>query len=247
MELHALVESSPFGVVVFDDDGVPVQWNDHAVQLFGIADDVPAWFASLRADATLSVALQASDSTVDIGPRRVTVVSRVAAANAHRIAIARELGSETHEESVALLVAAMAPHTSPRVAITPRRGRVLIVDDNLLILRFATRLLQRDHDVSALGDPREALRTIAKGARYDAIVCDVVMPQKTGMDLFAELTVLAPDQAARIVFMTGLDTEAVRTFLAEVPNPRLEKPFPAAQLRDLVNQRIAADDDPDES
>ena len=49
----------------------------------------------------------------------------------------------------------------------------------------------------------EALALVLEGKRFDLILCDLMMPVMTGMDLHAELLIVAPDQAARMVFMTG--------------------------------------------
>jgi hypothetical protein len=61
----------------------------------------------------------------------------------------------------------------------------------------------------------------------------------TGMDLYQELRVFAPEQAERIVFMTGgAFTTRARRFLEEVDNPRLEKPFQANTLLGLVDELL---------
>jgi FixJ family two-component response regulator len=62
-----------------------------------------------------------------------------------------------------------------------------------------------------------------------------MMPEITGMDLHAALAKMAPDQADRIVFMTGgAFTTRAREFLGEVRNARLEKPFDVNTLRALI-------------
>ena len=45
--------------------------------------------------------------------------------------------------------------------------------------------------------------TIARGERFDAILCDLMMPGMTGMDLHEALSRLAPEQASRVVVLTG--------------------------------------------
>ena len=66
-----------------------------------------------------------------------------------------------------------------------------------------------------------------------------MMPEMTGMDLHCALALAAPDQAERMVLVTGgAFTEAARAFLARVPNDRLEKPFIASEL-DAVARRLA--------
>jgi CheY-like chemotaxis protein len=125
------------------------------------------------------------------------------------------------------------------VGADSRRGRILIVDDEAPIVSIMQRCLADAHDVTALTSAREAARRIAAGARYDLILCDVMMPVTTGMDLHAELLHSAPDQAARMVFMTGGACSAyAREFLDRVANPRLDKPFDLEDLVRLVDERI---------
>jgi PAS domain S-box-containing protein len=120
------------------------------------------------------------------------------------------------------------------------RGRVLVVDDQLAMgvtLRLA---LADEHDVIALTDGAAALERLRAGERFDLILCDLMMPDLTGMDLFTELSAIAPDQASRVVFMTGgASTPRARAFLAMVPNRVLDKPFDVAVLSDLVRERMS--------
>ena len=89
---------------------------------------------------------------------------------------------------------------------------------------------------STAGDARER---ILSGEQYDVILCDLMMPQMTGMDLHGELLRLAPEQASRMVFLTGgAFTPDARAFLDGVPNQRIEKPFDTQHLRAIVNDRV---------
>jgi hypothetical protein len=61
------------------------------------------------------------------------------------------------------------------------------------------------------------------------------MPEMTGMDLHRELLLLAPDQAQRMIFLTGgAFTESGREFLDRVPNPRVEKPFEVPKIFAII-------------
>jgi signal transduction histidine kinase/CheY-like chemotaxis protein len=116
-----------------------------------------------------------------------------------------------------------------------RRGRVLVVDDEPLILRTIKRILV-DHDVTTYDSAAAALDALRGGARFDLILCDLMMPEVTGIDLHEQLRAIAPDQVERLVFMTGgTFTARSREFLASVSNPRIDKPFDAASLRTMVN------------
>ena len=64
-----------------------------------------------------------------------------------------------------------------------------------------------------------------------------MMPDVTGMDVYAAITRDHPRLAGRVVFTTGgAFTEEARRFLAEVDNPRLQKPFRVEQLEALVDE-----------
>jgi CheY-like chemotaxis protein len=124
-----------------------------------------------------------------------------------------------------------------------RRGRVLVVDDERLIAAALQRTLATEHEVTALGRAREALDGLIAGQRFDLILCDLMMPEMTGIEFHAELTHLAPDQAARMVFLTGGPcTPLAKAFLANVPNLYIEKPFDTRRLRALVSTHMRSHD-----
>ena len=116
-----------------------------------------------------------------------------------------------------------------------RRARVLVVDDEAAIGRALARSLGRYHDVVTVTSGKEALARIASGERFDTILSDLMMPEVTGMEIYEELSQAAPDQAKRIIFMTGgTFTDRAREFLDNVPNARLEKPFEVANVLELI-------------
>jgi CheY-like chemotaxis protein len=83
------------------------------------------------------------------------------------------------------------------------------------------------------------LDRIEKGERFDVIVCDLMMPEMTGMDLHSRLSQSRPADAARMVFLTGgAFTSEAREFLDRVTNQRVEKPFDPPALRALVRDRL---------
>ena len=104
-----------------------------------------------------------------------------------------------------------------------------------MILGALRRSLGTDYNVTCVGDGRRALERIKAGERFDVILCDLMMPELTGMDLHAELEKLAPDQAVRMVFVSGgAFTPRAREFLERVPNARVEKPIDFQNLRVLL-------------
>ena len=130
--------------------------------------------------------------------------------------------------------------TAPtRVMSVARRGRVLVVDDDAMSATAVSRGLTAEHDVILSDDADAALGRILHGERFDAIICDLMMPVKTGVEFFADVSAQAPEFAERIIFLTGgAFTVKAREFLDRVANPRLEKPFDLPTLRALVNAQI---------
>ena len=125
-----------------------------------------------------------------------------------------------------------------------KRARVLIVDDEPNIGASIRQLLKADHDAETLTDARDAYARILAGERYDLILCDLLMPEMDGPALYRAVRLCAPEQAVRMAFVTGgAFTERARTFLGEISNPCLEKPFAVESLMALIRsmQRSPAD------
>ena len=114
--------------------------------------------------------------------------------------------------------------------------RVLVVDDERTVGATLARVL-RGHQVTALTSAREALDLLATGAHFDLVLSDVMMPEMSGMEFYDELSRRYPALARTMVFITGgAFTPSASSFLERVPNPRLEKPFDPAVVRQLVEQ-----------
>jgi PAS domain S-box-containing protein len=114
----------------------------------------------------------------------------------------------------------------------PRRQHVMLVDDEPLVAQTIERLLRRDYDITIALCGRDAIEHIARGTRFDAIVSDVMMPNMTGIELIEELRRMAPDQASRLIFLSGgAFTAQTRERLDQLGVLQLEKPVSAKELR----------------
>lgn len=143
--------------------------------------------------------------------------------------------------------AAVAPTAAPAVSLAPQprgRGRVLVVDDEPSIGTVLERFLRDDNDVAVVSSARKALELFAQGERFDVILCDMMMPEQTGADLYDVLARAHPDQAERMVFLTGgAFAPRAREFLDRVPNLRVDKPFEGRAVRALVARLVSGRDD----
>ncbi|TFH29074.1 MAG: response regulator [Myxococcales bacterium] len=127
------------------------------------------------------------------------------------------------------------PPSSMSAVRRATRGKlsVLVVDDEPVIARLIQKALI-DHDVTTAHDGREAVALMGQHA-YDVILCDLIMPEMTGMDVYRAALQRETPVNDRIVFMTGgAFTQRARDFLESVPNMRIEKPFDLAHLERTI-------------
>jgi PAS domain S-box-containing protein len=123
--------------------------------------------------------------------------------------------------------------------VAGRRGRILVVDDEKLMVTVVKRILAKEHDVVGMIDAKEALALCAAGEKFDLILCDLMMPEMTGMDFHQELLRVAPELANRMIFLTGgAFTAKAQLFLSKTPQEYLEKPFDPANLRAIVRRYL---------
>jgi CheY-like chemotaxis protein len=120
-----------------------------------------------------------------------------------------------------------------------------LVDDDPLILTAVKRIL-RGHDVSSIQDSREALSLLQADGGFDLILCDLMMPNFSGIELYGALKKTAPHMLSRIVFLTGgAFTPQSRAFLDGLQSPYIEKPFDPEALLALAASRVGrGSDDP---
>ncbi len=111
---------------------------------------------------------------------------------------------------------------------------VLVVDDEPDILELVAAALG-ERGVRGATSATEALRLL-EDHLPDAILCDLMMPDKSGMDLHDEALRRWPALAGRFVFITGgVYTEDARRFLDQTRAPVLLKPFKLDALREVVD------------
>ncbi|RME72775.1 MAG: PAS domain S-box protein [Planctomycetota bacterium] len=116
-----------------------------------------------------------------------------------------------------------------------RGPRVLVVDDEPAIGRVIARRLG-GFDVQVVHDAQQALeRILAAPGAYDVVLCDLMMPQVTGIDLAEAVRDVDPELAERFVFMTGgAFSSEVHEFVESTSLPVLQKPLDFDRLRSAI-------------
>ena len=129
----------------------------------------------------------------------------------------------------------------PPVSTTRLAGRrILVVDDEPLIVSTIVRQLSRDNVVVGETSPERALELAFSDPPFDVIVCDVMMEGLSGVDVYERIARERPGMETRIVFVTGgAHTPRTRAFLASVPNQCLTKPFAPEGLSAVLAQVAA--------
>jgi PAS domain S-box-containing protein len=139
------------------------------------------------------------------------------------------------------LSAAEAPAFQPPRSLL-NLPRVLIIDDELALVKALARQLSERYEVDTASTATDALAQLRNHA-YDAVVCDLRLPEQSGSAIYDEVVSRSPEQASRFIFTTGgsygvLDDEPQAR--AEATGlPLLEKPFDGASFEAAV-ERVAS-------
>lgn len=114
--------------------------------------------------------------------------------------------------------------------------RFLVIEDDATLVRLIRRVVSRRADVLVVaGTADEALRLIEQDSHFDAVLCDVGLPNVGGVELRRMLKRAAPHLIDRLIWMTG-DNE-VRGVSEPVRRDRLlRKPFSLEDLEDAMDR-----------
>jgi two-component system cell cycle sensor histidine kinase/response regulator CckA len=158
----------------------------------------------------------------------LTMESTVGAGTTFRVALPPGTATARRSSSKTM-VADPAPALS-----TPK---VLLVDDEPHLLSSWRQILD-GFDTVTCTTAAEALEALA-AERFDAVVCDIMMPDRTGMDLYEEMRARWPGTHERVLFVSGgVVTQRAREFLVRSGAPLLKKPFASQVLVTAVHSMI---------
>lgn len=114
-----------------------------------------------------------------------------------------------------------------------RKPRLLIADDRATTRSAIARMVKNEYEIVEVDDGAGAIACVKSGERFDAILMDVEMEVVSGREAFQRISIIAPDIASRIVFLTGgAKDEETENWLAAIDSSRvLWKPVAAVDLR----------------
>jgi CheY-like chemotaxis protein len=116
-------------------------------------------------------------------------------------------------------------------------ARILVIDDEPVVLRAFRRILEPPHRVVIAEGGAAGIGILERDLGFDVILCDMSMPGVDGAQVFRYLEQVEPRLLSRLVFSTGgAFTEAAQRFLRAVDNHIVEKPLTPSELREAVDQ-----------
>ena len=120
--------------------------------------------------------------------------------------------------------------------------KILVIDDDVLLLRMMARALVADgHDVTTAADGERAM-ALYNESRHDLVITDIVMPNQEGLETI--LTLRRDDNPVKIIAISGTDIEMLETARLIGADDVLGKPFRAHELVDRVRAVGAASPPP---
>ena len=119
---------------------------------------------------------------------------------------------------------------------TSRRRKALVVDDEESNAALVRRVLTgAGYEVESTTLSRRALVMIER-TPYDAVICDVKMPELGGQELYGRACQIRPEMSRRFIFITGdIDGEDTREFLEQSRCSYFMKPFNLERLTAAVD------------
>jgi signal transduction histidine kinase len=123
------------------------------------------------------------------------------------------------------------------------RARLLLIDDDPFICEMMSVMLRERCDVTVAHDGRDGLMKILDSdAKWDLVVCDLMMPEMSGYEIYKAVSKSSPTKASEIVFITsgGITKDDIK-FIDELPNVLLRKPFNLDDLQRLLDERLGTD------
>lgn len=229
--VRSRVDPAGWTVVEIDDTGCGIP----DVQLGVIFDP---FYSARRGGRGTGLGLAISHGIVTAMGGTIEVESQVGVGTRFRVCL-----PPAHDEQAAPAPApapAPLPPPPPTATSPAPAGPLLVVEDDAMIRDALTRLLGPPFAVVTAAGGRAALDLLDRGRRFTLILCDLAMPDINGIELYRQVGERYPDQARRMVFMTGgVASEDAAQFLQAAPLGHVDKPFDGAELIDRIGVLLA--------
>lgn len=121
----------------------------------------------------------------------------------------------------------------------PQRPRVFVIDDEPLLGQTLQLGLSDTCDVTLELSGVAARDRLLAGDRFDLVLCDIGLPDLSGIDIYRAVIAQQPEMARVFVLITGgAVTMEASAFLDSHSGPLLQKPFTLRDVERLAQQLI---------
>jgi signal transduction histidine kinase len=153
---------------------------------------------------------------------------------------APKLPSELPAIAPAPVGAAQVSAPAPRVAIDTAKGRVLVVDDEHINREVLLQLLtQRGYEVDQAEDGVDAIAKLRGGSLPDIVLCDVMMPGKSGYEVLDDIRQDFDKETLPILLLTAKTQEKdLAEGFKRGANDYVTKPFSRMELEARVQHHL---------
>lgn len=116
--------------------------------------------------------------------------------------------------------------------------RILVISDNREILQQTKHILGNNCEITAILGGRNALTSLKeKTFPFDILICDLIMPDVSGSDLYRYIAKNYPENEKRIIFIIDNTCSKITdTFLTSISNVCIKKPMTRTKLLKCINK-----------
>jgi CheY-like chemotaxis protein len=207
-QIRVAVRSMPQGRVLVEiadtGTGIPAELHERIFQPF---------FTTKPVGQGTGLGLSVCQGIVAAMGGEISFDSEVGRGSTFRVVLPTVAYADAGEPAAVL----RTPTAAPR-RMSGGGNRVLVVDDEPLMLRALRYILGREYEVTYVRGALMAKDLLETGAQFDVILCDLMLEEMTGMALL-------------MIFMTsGAYTPQAREFVESHKRPIINKPFDREQL-----------------
>jgi two-component system NtrC family sensor kinase len=136
-------------------------------------------------------------------------------------------------------VSAVTPAVGHDTAVSPAVASILLIEDEVTLRTAISRFLRSSGYAVDVAENGSAALDLLRTRRFDLILLDLRMKGITGEDVYESMQATHPDQAQKVVFMTGdLHSAQASRFIRLTGRPVMAKPFTLSELAGRIQQLL---------
>ena len=128
------------------------------------------------------------------------------------------------------------PSASPSLSTAGARKHILVVDDDIRMLKLLKEHLHLDYDVATALNGKVAMKFLSE-KKTDLILLDYEMPEEKGPDVLAKIRANESTKDVPVIFLTGVtERDKIASALVHKPQGYLLKPIDRTKLMETITK-----------